>query len=282
MTRGATPKATRTNGGAPGMIETRALSLPSVLAQHAVWSPQAEAVVCGEERLSWGELVRRVHQVANALLRGGLAKGDRVATLFDNSIEFLEVMLGTISAGGVIVPLSKLASNETLSRMVADAGATFLLVDNDARERADLIRGSQGGIGQHRLVVIGEAGGGWTAYRPWRDEASLKPHRILSTGSMIRSAFCTRQGQPVHRKGWSTPTFRAYSTRSALARGSRSKASSRVILVSPMYHNGAWTTMLPALYFGACIVILERFRAQDFAKLSSRSAARQPSWSRPS
>ena len=50
--------------------------------------PQKTAVICGERRLTFDELNRRANRVANALLGTGLSKGDRVAALLDNCLEY--------------------------------------------------------------------------------------------------------------------------------------------------------------------------------------------------
>ena len=108
------------------MISVRPLCLTDVIARHAELSPEGEAVVCGQRRLNWSQLVGRMHQVGNALKAAGLRPGDKVATLINNSIELLEIMLGTIAAGGVIVPLSVLMARESLAGMVNNSQARFL------------------------------------------------------------------------------------------------------------------------------------------------------------
>src|SRR5262245_13143982 len=51
-------------------------------------NPAGEALVCGEERLTWGSLARRVAGIAGALARRGVGPGDRVGLLLGNRIEF--------------------------------------------------------------------------------------------------------------------------------------------------------------------------------------------------
>jgi acyl-CoA synthetase (AMP-forming)/AMP-acid ligase II len=46
--------------------------------------------------------------------------------------------------------------------------------------------------------------------------------------------------------------------------------SSVAILATPMYHNGTWTTMLPALYAGGTVVIAQHFSPQDFQATVAR------------
>ena len=82
----------------------------------------------------------RMHQVGNALKAAGLRPGDKVATLINNSIELLEIMLGTIAAGGVIVPLSVLMARESLAGMVNNSQARFLFAADSTLALIEPIR----------------------------------------------------------------------------------------------------------------------------------------------
>ena len=55
--------------------------LPDVWATHAAYAGDKEAVICGAERLTWGELERELNRTANALRDAGIARGDKVAVL---------------------------------------------------------------------------------------------------------------------------------------------------------------------------------------------------------
>ena len=63
------------------------------------------ALVLGERRLSYTELDEASNKVANALIKMGLEKGDRVAMLLTNSPDFVTVYFGIVKSGGIAVPL---------------------------------------------------------------------------------------------------------------------------------------------------------------------------------
>ncbi|MFC2002189.1 class I adenylate-forming enzyme family protein [Chloroflexota bacterium] len=63
------------------------------------------AIVLGERRVSYAELDKDSNKLANALIKMGVRKGDRVAMLLPNSPEFVTVYLGIIKTGAVAVPL---------------------------------------------------------------------------------------------------------------------------------------------------------------------------------
>ena len=68
-------------------------NLGLILAKRAMLSPGAEAYVEGADtskRYTYDELNERCNQIANAYLNAGIQKGDRVAFLLMNSIEFME------------------------------------------------------------------------------------------------------------------------------------------------------------------------------------------------
>ena len=56
--------------------------------------------------LTWGEFDVRANRFANLLLTRGIGKGDKVAILLMNCIEWLPVYLGVLKAGCMAVPLN--------------------------------------------------------------------------------------------------------------------------------------------------------------------------------
>jgi len=68
--------------------------------------PQGEYVVYGDRRVTWGEMVPRTFRIAQALKALGVSKGDKVAFMFHNTPEFIEINLGIQAAGAVPVPMN--------------------------------------------------------------------------------------------------------------------------------------------------------------------------------
>jgi long-chain acyl-CoA synthetase len=63
------------------------------------------AIALGDRRISYAELDEASNKVANALLRLGLTKGDRVALLLSNSPEFVIIYFGIVKIGAIAAPL---------------------------------------------------------------------------------------------------------------------------------------------------------------------------------
>src|SRR3712207_929076 len=66
-------------------------------AEHAA----AEALVCGEERLSYRELEKRAGRVAANLHARGIRPGDRIAMLLGNRVQFATTLLGILRLGAI-------------------------------------------------------------------------------------------------------------------------------------------------------------------------------------
>jgi len=63
------------------------------------------AIALGDQRLSFAELDEASNKVANALLKLGVGKGDRVAMLLANSPDFVIVFFGIVKIGAIAVLL---------------------------------------------------------------------------------------------------------------------------------------------------------------------------------
>ena len=58
------------------------------------------------KEMTWGEFDKKANRFANLLLSRGIKKGDRVAILLMNSLEWLPVYFGVLKAGALAVPLN--------------------------------------------------------------------------------------------------------------------------------------------------------------------------------
>jgi fatty-acyl-CoA synthase len=108
-----------------------------VLGERARLAPAKTALVdvATGRRFTYAELDARAARTARALREGvGVAKGDRVALLAHNRIEFLDVFFAAAKAGFVLVPLStRLTSNE-LEGILEDAQPKALIYESGFEE----------------------------------------------------------------------------------------------------------------------------------------------------
>ncbi len=103
------------------------LCVHDLIAERARLAPEAIAVVCGEERLSYRELDRRAEALARRLRTLGVGPEVAVALCVERSAGLVAGMLGILKAGGVYVPLEPEDSGARLGFVLADSGAAALV-----------------------------------------------------------------------------------------------------------------------------------------------------------
>jgi long-chain acyl-CoA synthetase len=89
--------------------------------------PDKTALVAGAQRLSYAELHRRVHTLAQALREDGVRPGDRVLLLLENTPEYAIAVHAVLAIGAVIVPIGATCKADKLAFLLADTGASALL-----------------------------------------------------------------------------------------------------------------------------------------------------------
>ncbi|MDX3111520.1 AMP-binding protein [Nonomuraea angiospora] len=96
------------------------LSLSDLLADHARSRPQVTAVVDGEVRRTYPELDARVTRLADALAGRGVAAGERVVWLGQNSHAVLELLLACSRLGAILCPANWRQSEDELRFVLSD------------------------------------------------------------------------------------------------------------------------------------------------------------------
>ena len=97
-----------------------------LLSKRAMLNPDLEAVydVATDRRLTYSELDQRCNRIANALAELGVQRGDRVALLQMNSVEFVETFLAIAKIGGICVPLNWRLVADELAFILQDSGTS--------------------------------------------------------------------------------------------------------------------------------------------------------------
>lgn len=175
---------------------------------QAARTPDAEAVACGGERLSYSELNNRADRLANRLRALGVGPEVLVAVMLERSTDMLVALLGVLKSGGAYVPLDSSNPRERLAFIIEDAAAPVLLTQQ--RLLADLpshsahvicvdadVDETTGKEQAERKIVAPEN----TAYVIYTSGSTGKPKGVLVTHgglsnylSWCASAYQTGQG----------------------------------------------------------------------------------------
>ncbi|MCC6826193.1 MAG: long-chain fatty acid--CoA ligase [Acidobacteria bacterium] len=110
------------------------LNLAAMVSHNAKLTPNNEAIVAGNIRLTYGELDRLTNKVANLLTEMGIGRGDNVALNCPNLPYFPIVYYGIIKAGAAVVPLCVLFKPDEIEYQLRDSGAKAVFVFEGTEE----------------------------------------------------------------------------------------------------------------------------------------------------
>ena len=102
----------------------------SLFEREAEQTPEAVAVACGDESLTYRELNARANQLARYLRREGVGPEVPVGILLERSLAMVVAKLAVLKSGGAYLPLDAAHANERVSFMLRDAGARVLLTQH--------------------------------------------------------------------------------------------------------------------------------------------------------
>jgi long-chain acyl-CoA synthetase len=87
------------------------------------------ALRSGEQTLTWTELAARVGRIAGGLASLGVKKGDTVAMMLSNRLEFAACDMAAVALGAVPFSIYETSSPEQIAYVVGDAGARVAIVE---------------------------------------------------------------------------------------------------------------------------------------------------------
>ncbi|WP_406369775.1 amino acid adenylation domain-containing protein [Streptomyces sp. NBC_00647] len=104
--------------------------LHQVFEERAAATPDATAVVCGGQRLSYAELNARANRLAHHLRELGSGPGSLVGVSLDRGPDLLPTLIGVLKSGAAYLPLDPEHPAERLASTLQDAGARIVVTDD--------------------------------------------------------------------------------------------------------------------------------------------------------
>ena len=130
----------------------QAYPLQQLLQRAATRWPNKVAVIDGERYFTFPQLDAYSDRVAAALASLGVAKGDRVAILSPNCVEFVLAFYGIIKANAVATTINSGYQEREIAHQLRDSGAEIVIVHEALQEVTMLAR--DGAPAVKRLLVI--------------------------------------------------------------------------------------------------------------------------------
>lgn len=93
------------------------------------------------KEMTWGKFDRKANRIANYLLSTGVKKGDKVAILLMNCIEWLPIYFGILKAGALAVPLNYRYSSDEIKYCLELADVDVLVFGKEFIGRVENICG---------------------------------------------------------------------------------------------------------------------------------------------
>ena len=181
-------------------------SILDMLQRQVDRQPEALAVVCGDEQLTYREFSARVMQLARTLIARGLGAEDVVAIGIPRSVDALVAIFGVLTSGAAYMPLDLDYPRERLTLMCDDAQPQLLLTHasvaaqmpalphlclDDAALRAACARHSAAPVSdaERRDPLRGEH----LAYMIYTSGSTGRPKGVMSTHQGLLNLFLSHQ-----------------------------------------------------------------------------------------
>jgi amino acid adenylation domain-containing protein len=227
-------------------------------------TPDAPAVECLDERLTYGELNARANRVARHLQSLGVADDNIVALLLERDARAVAAMLGIMKAGAAYLPLDPSHPSARVEWLLSDSGAGVLVTEERFRPLVESLSADSSGL---RIVYLDTD---WELIARNSDENLKRESQGAQLAYVIYTSGTT--GMP---KGVCVEQRNLVNYSDAVWREMKLAAGDRFATVTSLAADLGNTMIFPPLAHGGCVVVVPQDLTTD-ARLLADHFERSP------
>lgn len=251
-------------GGIPlDVYRNRPRTLPEILHRTVERDPGHEAFIYGTERISYGELARRVYNVAYQWsVEYGVNRGDRVMMLLRNTPEFVTSFFAASQIGAISVPTNTRLKAPEVEYILNDCRPSLLILEPELRDRFSEIRKIP-----ETLKVIFTTGKvrlqGALLFSDLIDRPAPRKIQVEATEEDVNSILYT-SGTTGNPKG-AMLCHRNFITNSMNTQAlCHLSAQDKLLIMAPLFHVTALNSQLiKIIHSGATGVLMRAFKTEE-------------------
>jgi acyl-CoA synthetase (AMP-forming)/AMP-acid ligase II len=247
------------------------VNVGDLLTRSAARAPNSLAIVDGDRRLSYRGFNDAVNRLAHGLSRMRYSRGDALALMSTNNIEFLVTYLACAKLGVVCVPINLSWRHGELAYVLAHARAKGVVVE---AALLDQLAGGLSGAEAVRDVVVlgGAAASEIEGRRATRFEAVSEGMPTDEPAALVEDrdplSYLYTSGTTSAPKGVVSSHLAIYLQSLGTALDTRMRADDRVTALMPLFHTAQLNAFAtPAIAVGAALFLQSGFDADRLLEL---------------
>jgi fatty-acyl-CoA synthase len=234
------------------------LLLGDILRRHASVRADKTAYIVGTERVTYRAFHQRSNQLARALQRLGVRRGDRVAVLANNRLEYPVIYFAVIKLGAIVVPINARFTGQEVDAIVTHAEAETFFVATEFAPLVTELRAAGRLPSVRRFISIDGAGGSGDPHLDALADAEVADDLETAIDERDAHVMLYTSGTTGSPKGTllSQRSYYLQATTSHLQLGFTEDDVG--LSMFPMFHMGGWALPLGFWHTGGTAVIMPK------------------------
>lgn len=239
-------------------------TLNGLVSHNARRIPNDDAIIDGDQAVSWSALQDQMQQFASALTRFGVTYGDRVAITSSNTANFLHAAFGAWHLGAVMVPVNTRLAEPELKHVFADCEPAVIVTED---RLADRVAAAADGTA---IVTLG----------PSTNRTDLVAVATESSAHPGNPVTERDDAMIVYTSGTSgTPKGVLHTHHSAIWAGwsnivaAELRPGERYLHIAPLFHAGGMVFLSAITLLGGCHILVSGFEPKSVIAMIGRTQA---------
>jgi long-chain acyl-CoA synthetase len=238
--------------------------------RNALFYPDRECLIFGDERMTFGTFNSRVNQLVNALIAMGLKKRDVIGVLSWNSAKYLEISAAAMKGGFILSPFNTRLNEKELGYLVNYSKAKVLFVGEEHMDMARTLMGMSLCVDKYISMDMD-------------DKEMTFYDEFLSSGSLSEPNVPIDEDDPlliIYTSGTTGVPRGALYTHRRFIEDTKTyvmmtgiQPEDKYVMIMPLFHIGGTKVMWSYFYVGGSIVLLPTFDSEATLKVIEKEKA---------